>query len=93
VEGRRLFVGNLPFEIGGKPIAEAALHDLFGKFGEVVDVQVMRDSVTKRPRGYAFVEFETEEEAKQALDMNDVDFHGRLLRVNPAAPRNKNGAS
>jgi hypothetical protein len=47
--GRRLYVGNLPFETG-----EGELQELFGRAGTVETVKVMRDMATGRARGFAF---------------------------------------
>jgi RNA recognition motif-containing protein len=41
-----------------------------------------------RPRGFAFVEFETDEEAAQAIErFNGYELGGRALRVNAAEER------
>lgn len=88
---RRLYVGNLPFEMdGGKPIEEADLRKTFDKIGKIIDVVVMRDPATRRPRGFAFIEYATEEEAALALSLHGADFHGRDLTVQLANPR-RNG--
>ena len=36
---------------------EADVQDYFKRFGEVVDVAIMRDKMTGRSRGFAFVTF------------------------------------
>ncbi len=59
--GRRLYVGNLPYETG-----ENDLQDLFAQAGTVESVKVMRDMATGRARGFAFVEMSTDEEAQKA---------------------------
>ena len=46
------------------------------------------DRNTGRPRGFAFVEFSTQEEAAQAIEkLNDFELGGRKLRVNEAEER------
>jgi cold-inducible RNA-binding protein len=81
--GRRLFVGNLPYETG-----EADLEGLFAQAGSVESVRVMRDMATGRARGFAFVEMGSDEEAQQAIDrFNEYDLNGRKLAVNEARPR------
>jgi RNA recognition motif-containing protein len=80
--GRRLFVGNLPYETG-----EAELEELFGRVGPVDSVRVMRDMATGRARGFGFVEMATEEEAQRAIEqLHDHNFGGRNLTVNEAKP-------
>jgi len=81
--GRKLYVGNLPYEIG-----EADLQDLFGRAGQVDTISVMRDAATGRARGFAFVEMSTDEEASRAIsELNDTPLGGRNLTVNDARPK------
>ena len=81
--GRKLYVGNLPYETG-----EAELQDLFAGSGTVESVKVMRDMATGRARGFAFVEMSTDEEAQQAITaMNEYKLGGRALTVNEARPK------
>jgi RNA recognition motif-containing protein len=81
--GRKLYVGNLPYEVG-----ETDLQDLFAQAGSVESVTVMRDQMTGRARGFAFVEMSTDEEAQKAIDaLNSREFGGRNLTVNEARPK------
>jgi cold-inducible RNA-binding protein len=81
--GRRLYVGNLPYETG-----EGDLQELFARAGTVDSVKVMRDMATGRARGFAFVEMSTDEEAQRAIsELNDYQLGGRGLTVNEARPR------
>lgn len=81
--GRKLYVGNLPYETG-----EAELQELFGRAGTVETVKVMRDMATGRARGFAFVEMSTDEEAQKAItDLNEHQIGGRSLTVNEARPK------
>src|SRR6186713_1855923 len=81
--GRRLYVGNLPYETG-----ETDLQDLFARAGNVESVKVMRDMATGRARGFAFVEMSTDEEAAKAInELNDFQLGGRGLTVNEARPK------
>ncbi|HEY3381521.1 MAG TPA: RNA-binding protein [Vicinamibacterales bacterium] len=81
--GRKLYVGNLPYQIG-----EAELQELFGQAGSVDSVRVMRDMATGQARGFAFVEMATDEEAqKAATQLNGHSLGGRALTVNEARPK------
>ena len=81
--GRKLYVGNLPYETG-----EAELQDLFARAGSVDSVNVMRDQATGRARGFAFVEMSTDEEAQNAITaLNGTQVGGRNLTVNEARPK------
>lgn len=80
---RKLYVGNLPYEVG-----EADLQQLFGGAGTVETVTVMRDMATGRARGFGFVEMATDEEAQKAIAAyNDYTLGGRNLTVNEARPK------
>ena len=84
---RKLYVGNLPYEIG-----ESELQELFARVGPVDSVRVMRDQMTGRPRGFAFVEMSTDEGAQSAIrDLNESQVGGRSLSVNEARPKTDSG--
>jgi len=79
--GNRLFVGNLPFDA-----SEEDLRALLGADGRVVTaVKMVMDRDTGRPRGFAFADFENDEQAKAAIAALDgKEFGGRPLKVNVA---------
>jgi RNA recognition motif-containing protein len=80
---RKLYVGNLPYEVG-----ETELQELFAGAGSVESVTVMRDQMTGRARGFAFVEMGTDEEAQNAIKaLNGTQVGGRNLSVNEARPK------
>lgn len=79
----RLFVGNLSFQTQAQD-----LQDYFAEAGVVTSVNLMVDKVTGRPRGFAFVEFASAEEAVKAVEQfHNKEFHGRALTVNVARPK------
>lgn len=85
--GRKLYVGNLPFETG-----EADLQTLFERVGAVDSVRVMRDQATGRARGFAFVEMTSDADAQKAIsELHQSQFGGRTLTVNEARPRPEGG--
>jgi len=81
--GRKLYVGNLPFET-----SETDLQELFTQAGAVDSVRVMRDMATGRARGFAFVEMSTDADAQAAVNQfHEQQFGGRTLTVNEARPQ------
>ena len=85
--GRRLYVGNLPYDTG-----EGDLQELFARAGQVDSVNVVRDMATGRARGFAFVEMSTDAEAQRAIaELNDYQLGGRGLTVNEARPKAAGG--
>ncbi len=85
--GRKLYVGNLPYETG-----ETELQELFARAGNVETVTVMRDMSTGRARGFAFVEMASDDEAQKAItELNEYQLGGRSLTVNEARPKPSGG--
>ncbi len=80
---KKLYVGNLLYEVNDDDLKE-----LFSQAGNVVSANVIRFYDSGKSKGFAFVEMETEDEAKAAVDMlNGKDFKGRKLIVSEARPR------
>jgi len=78
-----IYVGNLAHSA-----TEDDLRQAFAQYGEVAGVNIIKDRETGRPRGFAFVEMSTQEEANKAVaEFNGKEFDGRALTVNEAKPR------
>lgn len=78
---KKLYVGNLLFEA-----TEDDLNTLFGQVGKVVSSTVIRFRDGKS-KGFAFVEMESEDQAKKAVEtLHGQDFKGRKLVVAEARP-------
>lgn len=79
----RLYVGGLAYDT-----PESALEQVFAQAGEVGQVHVVTDRETGRSKGFAFVEMDTEDEARRAVEMfHGSILHGRRLTVDVARPR------
>lgn len=62
--------------------------------GEVVSVSIPTDRDNGRPRGFAFVELSTAEQAAAAIEkLNGYELEGRAIRVNEASERAPRGPS
>ncbi len=84
---KKLYVGNLPFSSTPED-----LETLFGRHGTVASVNVITDRETGRPRGFAFVEMESESDADDAIRALDgSNLGGRDIRVNEAQDRRGGG--
>ncbi|HAC64359.1 MAG TPA: RNA-binding protein [Cyanothece sp. UBA12306] len=84
-----IYVGNLSYEV-----TEADLNSVFAEYGSVKRVHVPTDRDTGRPRGFAFVEMNTEaEEATAITTLDGAEWMGRSLKVNTARPRENSGNS
>uniref|UniRef100_A0A8C0TVJ6 RRM domain-containing protein n=1 Tax=Canis lupus familiaris TaxID=9615 RepID=A0A8C0TVJ6_CANLF len=70
----KLFIGGLNTETN-----EKALEAVFGKYGRIVEVLLMKDRETNKSRGFAFVTFESPADAKDAArDMNGKSLDGKV---------------
>jgi RNA recognition motif-containing protein len=76
-----LYIGNLEFGV-----TESDLKGLIeGKGISVKEVKIITDKYSGKSKGFGFAEFETEEQAQQAIDaLNEQEFNGRKLTVNKA---------
>jgi len=83
----RIYVGNLPFDS-----SERDLEEMFSQFGAVREASIVQDRETGRSRGFGFVEMESDDDAKAAIEgLNGTDLGGRSLTVNEARPRGGGG--
>ena len=78
----RLYVGNIPYTT-----TEDELQEAFSAYGSLREVRIITDRETGRSRGFAFVTFESAENAETAMQLNGQDLGGRRLVVNAARPR------
>ena len=75
VARRRLYVGGLQ-----EYVDEQILYEAFLPFGEVEKVEIPNDE--GRPKGFGFVLFEDEDDAKEAIEnMHRAELFGRTLTV------------
>ena len=82
--GARLYIGNLSWDT-----SEDTLRAALSEGGRnVKDLHMVMDRDTGRPRGFAFAEMSSDEEAMATIDaLNGVDLDGRPLTVNEARER------
>ena len=83
---KTIYVGNLSFDT-----TEEGIQAAFGAHGEVQQVRLMKDRMTGRSRGFAFVEMNDEDAAKAMEALDGTDLDGRTLRVNEARERGDRG--
>jgi RNA recognition motif-containing protein len=78
----KIYVGNLPFSA-----TEKDLQETFSKFGEVSEVALISDKFSGRSKGFGFVTFANDEDAKKAIEeLDGKDFQGRSLKLSEAKP-------
>ncbi|OFY29018.1 MAG: RNA-binding protein [Bacteroidetes bacterium RIFOXYA12_FULL_35_11] len=78
-----IYIGNVSYKL-----REDDLQAAFAEFGTISSVKIIKDKVTKKSKGYGFIEMDNEEEAERAIEaMNGKEFQGRALKVHKAHPR------
>lgn len=78
-----LYIGNLCYQV-----TEDDLQELFGEFGEIESIKVIRDRETERSKGFGFIEMKNEEDAEASIEeLNGIAYKDRNLVVNKARPR------
>lgn len=77
---RSVFIGNIPYDV-----TEEQLLQLMREVGGVVNLRLVFDKDTGKPKGFAFCEYVDTETAQSAIrNLNGREFHGRTLRVDTA---------
>jgi cold-inducible RNA-binding protein len=83
----KLYVGNLSYDT-----TEDEIRDLFGAYGSPDSVRLISDRMTGRMKGFGFVEFSNDQDAKNAMSgLNGKEVGGRRLTVNEARPQENRG--
>ncbi|KAK2743887.1 hypothetical protein FQN57_004510 [Myotisia sp. PD_48] len=94
LEGRRLYVGNLPYMAKREDVLEffgvAKSADGDIQENEFIDMSI--DPFTSRNPSYCFVELATSEQAKNAMaELDGKFFLGRPAKIKPGVPKKSNG--
>lgn len=80
---KRLFVGNLTYNT-----TSAQLEELLSQAGKITSLNLITDKFSGQSKGFAFVEFSTDEEANEAIKkFNNYELDNRKMVVNEARPQ------
>ncbi|CAN0410280.1 unnamed protein product [Lampetra fluviatilis] len=72
-----VFVGGLPYEL-----SEGDIICIFSQYGEVVNLNLVRDKATGKSKGFTFICYEDQRSTNLAVDnFNGIKIKGRTLRV------------
>jgi cold-inducible RNA-binding protein len=79
----KLYVGNLSYST-----TQEGLESAFSEYGRVEEVAIVMDRESGRPRGFAFVTMNNDQEARTAIEgVNGREIDGRTVTVNEARPK------
>lgn len=72
----RIYVGSIRFDL-----SEADIRSVFGQFGTIRSISMVRDAQAQRHRGYGFIEYYAPEGAKLAQALDETELAGRTIKV------------
>lgn len=79
----KLYVGNL-----SRQVTDAQLNELASPYGKPVSANVATERGSGESKGFGFVEFGSDDEARAAITgLDGRDVNGQVLKVNEARPR------
>lgn len=85
----RLYVGSLHFDLVDQDVKA-----VFEPFGEIDHVDLHREPLTNKSKGFAFVQYKRAEDAEKAIEsMNGFELAGRNIRVGHVNARGQDGKS
>lgn len=85
--GRKLYVGNLGFDV-----TTQELQDAFAAVGAIESAAVVTERETGRSRGFGFVEMVSVDDAQKAIqELDGREIRGRAIRVSEAQDRQGGG--
>ncbi|RID50149.1 hypothetical protein BRARA_H00896 [Brassica rapa] len=79
---KKIFVGGL-----ASSVTEAEFKKYFAQFGTIIDLVVMYDHKTQRPRGFGFVTYDSEEAVDKVLQRKFHELDGKMVEVKVAVPK------
>ena len=80
-----IYVGNLAFNV-----TEDDLRVIFSEFGEVSNVNIIRERPSGRSKGFGFVEMQNNSEADKAIKaLNGTKLKEQSIKISQAKPPSK----
>ena len=86
---KKLFVGGLSWDT-----TDDGLRQAFASYGEITEAKVIADRDTGRSRGFGFVTFTQDDDAKTAISkMDGTSLDGKTIKVNEAQEKSPRGGN
>jgi RNA recognition motif-containing protein len=72
----RIYIGSIRFDL-----TEFDIKNVFGQYGTIRSIAMVREPNAGRHRGYGFIEYCAPESAKMAQNLDDTELAGRSIKV------------
>ena len=82
---RKIFVGGL-----NRNTTDETFRDHFQQYGDILDLIIIKDSTTKKSKGFGFVTFDSVESADRALEDRPHTIDNKEVDIKRAIPREQN---
>ncbi|GAA0153016.1 hypothetical protein LIER_11352 [Lithospermum erythrorhizon] len=82
VRSKKIFVGGL-----ASTVTESDFKNYFDQFGTIIDIVVMYDHNTQRPRGFGFITYDSEDSVDNVLVKTFHELNGKMVEVKRAVPK------
>ncbi|TKR81714.1 hypothetical protein L596_015544 [Steinernema carpocapsae] len=77
IDSAWIFVGGLPYALN-----EGDVISVFSQYGEIVNINLVRDSKTGKSKGFAFLCYDDQRSTVLAVDnLNGISLVGRMIKV------------
>ena len=84
---KKLFVGGLSWDT-----TDDGLRQAFASYGEITEAKVITERDSGRSRGFGFVTFAQDDDAKTAISkMDGTSLDGKIIKVNEAQEKSPRG--
>ncbi len=81
-----IYVGNLSYKVD-----ENDLKNIFEEYGSVTSVKIIKDKLSGKSKGFAFIEMADNNQAKTAIkELNGGELDNRKVIINEARPKRTN---
>lgn len=75
-----IYVGNLPYSY-----SDESLRELFSVHGEIISAKIIYDKMTRKSKGFGFIEMVEENHATSAIEqLDNSEVNGRRIKVSLA---------
>ena len=89
---KTLYVGNVPYDTTEETLKNFFVDNCQNFKGDF-KVNIQMNSINGKPKGYAYIEFENEEDIAIALKLNGKELDKRILKVEMKMPRGSGSVS